>query len=109
MITKDDLLANGYKYFTQRNVKEWTNEFYQKLIKDSKGKKFYITVASYNNSKFPDIAKISGDYSYAPDVQFTSGGVTFNVDMLAPESVEQMEGFFDKLWYQMRCDYYEEL
>lgn len=107
MITKEELISAGYRAFTQRNYKEFTNSFWQKCFRDSKGRKYYITIAEYDNTKFPEIAKISGDYSYSPDCQFISSGVTFNVEMLQPESAQQMEDFFDKLWYNLGCDYYE--
>lgn len=107
MTTKDELIAKGYKPFTQHNLKEFTNSFWQKCVRDDRGKKYYITIAEYDNSKFPEIVKIAGAFSYQPEVQFTSHGITFNVDMLQPESILEMEHFFENMWNSLECDYYE--
>jgi len=47
------------------------------------------------------------DFNYAPESQFEIGTIAFNVEMLTPESVEEMEAFFERMWVQMGCDYYE--
>lgn len=109
-ITREALLAAGYFSFTQKNLKSCTESFYQKCFRDAHGKRFYITIAEYNNSvlqqRFPD--SNTPNFSYEPDVQFTDAkGSTFNVSMLSPKSVEEMEGFFEQLFVQMECEHYE--
>lgn len=110
IITHEALLEHGYKPFQQRNLKEFTNSFYQKLFRDDIGKKFYLTLACYDNKdiqqRFPD--SNTPDFSYEPDVQFTDAkGNTFNASMLSPKSVDEMEDFFEALWQKMECEYYE--
>lgn len=105
MLTREALLAAGYKPFTQKNIKEFTNSFYQKRFDDENGKKYFITIAEYDNRMYADMNL--PDFSYSPDTQFNSNGVTFEIEMLTPESVEQMEAFFERMWVQMGCDYYE--
>ena len=105
MITKEQLIAAGYKPFMQRNIKEYTESFYQKRFDDGKGKKYFITIAEYDHRDYPQVPY---DFSYEPDVQFVTHGVTFNTTMLSPESVEQMEEFFEKMWFNLDCDYYAE-
>ena len=105
MITKEQLIAAGYKPFMQRNIKEYTESFYQKRFDDDKGKKYFITIAEYDFISYPQVPY---DFIYQPEGQFTSNGVTFDVTMLGPETVEQMEQFFEKMWYNLGCDYYEE-
>lgn len=107
MLTNNDLIAAGYKPFTQRNLKEFTNSFYQKRFDDENGKKYFITVAEYDNSKYLKEYINLSEFSYEADCQFVSNGVTFNVDMLNPESIQQMEEFFEKMWYNLGCEYYE--
>lgn len=106
-ITRESLLEHGYKAFTQKSIKEYTDQHYQKCIRDERGKKYYITVSEWDNRQYQDRFKID-DFSYEPDVQFTdANGTTFNVEMLSPKSVGEMEKFFDSLWYAMCCEYYE--
>jgi hypothetical protein len=105
MLTKEALLAAGYNPFTQKNIKEFTNSFYQKRFDDEKGKRYFITIAEYDDR---DLPVHFDDFSYSPDTQFNSNGVTFEIEMLTPESVEQMEAFFERMWADMKCDYYEE-
>ena len=107
MLTRETLLAASYKPFKQRNVKEFTNNFYQKRFDDEKGKRYFITIAEYDNSKYKVSHPMLPDFSYSPDGQFRSNGITFNVEMLTPEFVEQMEAFFERMWVDMKCDYYE--
>lgn len=107
MITSDQLLSAGYKPFTQRNLKQYTTQFYQKRFDSSVGKKYFITIAEYANKEYQDRIPELPDFSYAPDSQFEANGVTFNVEMLQPESIEQMEKFFEDIWLRMGCDYYE--
>lgn len=107
MLTKDQLLASGYKPFSQRNLKQFTSQFYQKRFDDSVGKKYFITIAEYNNREHQDRIPQLKDFSYSSESQFEIGTITFNVEMLTPESVEEMEAFFERMWVQMGCDYYE--
>ena len=105
MITKEQLIAAGYKPFKQKGIKEYTESFYQKRFDDDKGKKYFITLSEYDYRTYHQVPY---DFSYEPDVQFETHGVTFNATMLSPESVEQMEIFFENMWYNLGCDYYEE-
>lgn len=108
VITQEQLKLAGYKPFTQRNLKEFTNSFWQKRFDDTKGKKYFITIAEYDNSNYKELFKLRGKYSFQPETQFESNGVTFDVQMHAPKCIEEMEAFFEKMWYNLSCDYYEE-
>lgn len=108
MLTREALLTAGYKPFKQKNIKEFTNNFYQKRFDDGKGKRYFITIAEYDNRTYKDTHPMLPEFSYSPDGQFEANGVTFNVEMLTPKSVEQMEAFFERMWVDMKCDYYEE-
>lgn len=107
MLTKQDLLAAGYRPFKQQHIREFTDQFYQKRFDDSVGKKYFITIAEYDNREYQDRIPKLKDFSYAPESQFETRGVTFDVEMFSPESVEQMEMFFEDMWKSMMCDYYE--
>lgn len=107
MLTRETLLAAGYRPFKQKNIREFTDQFYQKRFDDYKGKRYFITIGEYDNRKYHDRMPTLPDFSYSPDTQFNSNGVTFEIEMLTPESVEQMEAFFERMWVQMGCDYYE--
>ena len=82
-ITRESLLEHGYKPFTQKNLKEYTDQHYQKRFDDTHGKKYFITVSEWANKEYQDIFKIE-DFSYEASGQFTdSARATFNVEMLS--------------------------
>lgn len=110
MITSDSLITAGYKPFTQRGLKEFTNSYFQKRFDDEYGKRFYITISEYDNKdiqqRYPE--SNTPDFSYAPDGQFTdANGVVFDIGMHSPKSVEEMESFFVNIWDKQCCEYYE--
>lgn len=110
MLTYESLIKGGYKPFKQDNLKEFTKDFLQKCITDGLGKRYYITLAVYENSKYITKGMSLPEFSFSPDVQFTTpAGTTFNVEMLtsATDSVESVERFFEKLWCALECTYYE--
>ncbi len=107
-ITRESLLAAGYKAFTQKNLKSYTESFYQKRFDDERGKRYFITIAEYDNRQYQDHISSLPDFSYSPEAQFTeANGTTFNVEMLWPKSVKEMEDFFESLWLAMSCEHYE--
>lgn len=106
-ITQESLLAAGYKRFTQSNLWQFTNVGWQKRFDDAKGKKYFITIAEYDNSQYPDLYELRGRYSFQPETQFEANGVTFDVQMHSPKSIEEMQAFFENMWYSLGCDYYE--
>lgn len=108
VITQEQLKLAGYKPFTQNGLSAYTNSYWQKRFVDEKGKKYFITIAEYDNSSYKELFELRGKYSFQPEAQFESHGVTFNIQMLSPESIEEMEAFFEKMWYNMNCNYYEE-
>lgn len=107
MITKEQLTAAGYKPFNQIGIREYTKSFWQKRFDDDKGKKYFITIAEYDNLEDKN-RQFSQEFSYSPFTQFETHGATFDVEMLNPQSVEQMEEFFENIWFKMDCNYYEE-
>lgn len=109
MITREDLIASGYKPFTSKILSQYSDKGYQKCLRDEKGKKYYITLIEYDWDQFPEAVQQKGyRYSYAPETQFnTQDGTVFDLQMLSPESIEQMEVFFEDVWTKMNCQYYE--
>lgn len=106
MLTKETLLAAGYKPFKSR-VKQYTDQGYQKRFDDEHGKRYFITVWEYDNRPYKHNCPQLNDFNYAPESQFEIGTIAFNVEMITPESVEEMEAFFERMWMSMNCDYYE--
>lgn len=103
-----DFLDAGYRKFTQNNLKTYTNEFLQKRFDNSIGKKYFITVGIYDNRKYVDQFKVD-PFSFEPESQFESNGVTFNITMLSSSSttIKKIEDFFESTWQKMNCEYYE--
>lgn len=100
MITREKLIAAGYKHFNQSHIKEYTDSFLQKRFDDEYGKRYFITIVEYNHG----VDKLY----YIPFTEFESHGTTFDIEMYNPGSVEQMEKFFENIWFKMDCNYYEE-
>ena len=107
-ITREALIEAGYKPFTQKGLRQYTDSHYQKCVRDAHGKKYYITIAEYDNRKHKERLPMLDDFSYAPESQFTdSNGITFNVEAISPKSVEDMEIFFERQFTLVGCSYYE--
>ena len=105
MLTDQDFIDNGYKRFTQQFL---NNADYglQKLIKDDKGKRYYITVYAFDFSKY-DFEQKTG---YQPEVQFkTQDGIYLQVSMILHKdsTVEQIELHYRNLFDKMQIEYYE--
>lgn len=108
-ITQDQLIAAGYIPFKQKHLRSYTDNFYQKLVADVVGKKYYITVAVYDNRQYQDRLPQLEDLSYRPFVQFTDyNGLVFDVEIHSPKSVEEIDQFCDKIWCSLVCSYYEQ-
>lgn len=107
MITQQDLIAAGFKKFNQKNIWKFTETAWQKRFDDAKGKKYFITIAEYDNSMFPQLLEHRGQYTFTPETQFEANGVTFDVQMHSPKSIQEMLDFFESIWKNMSCDYYE--
>ncbi len=108
MITREQLLEAGYEQFRVHH-KEFSKVGYQKRFDDERGKKYFITIYEYDNKWLIDRGITRSEFSYEPDCQFKSNGVTFYVKMLCDDSktVQDIEEFYERLWVSMGCDYYE--
>lgn len=106
-LTQESLRQAGFKPFKQKGLSQFTDSYWQKCFNDTKGKKYFITVAEYDNSRFPQLLELRGRYGFSPNTQFECNGVTFDIEMLSPKSMEEMLDFFESMWKNMSCDYYE--
>jgi len=107
MLTHQDFLNAGYRNFTQRGVKQYTDEGFQKKITDDSGIRYFITVFIYDWKDFPQVIDVKKNrYSYEPDVQFRTDNPV-NVQLLSPESIEEIETKLDTIWKALGCPYYE--
>jgi hypothetical protein len=107
MLTDKDFIDNGYKRFTQQFLNK-ADYGLQKLIKDDKGKRYYITVYAFDFTKhgFGFTQKIG----YQPEVQFkTQDGIYLQVSMILHKdsTVEQIELHYRSLFDKMQIEYYE--
>jgi hypothetical protein len=108
----------GYKWFPD-NWKKSIRGF-QKRFDDEKGTKYFITGYHYNLKK-QGIDSAPGDDRYSFDCQFTINkdgksqtiDVQFSGDFLrndydrAVTTLKDAEDFYEKLWKDMECEYYE--
>lgn len=111
MITQEALKEVGFKKFTQKNFLQYTDTGWQLCVRDEEGnKKYYVTIAEYDNSKYLGITKaLKYAYSYQPEGQFeTEDGITFNIEMLVHnETVQDALDFFERIYCRMNCKSYE--
>jgi hypothetical protein len=109
-ITKELLIDRGYKEFVsgyERNTEEYVAS-YQKRFDDNQGIKYFITFDMY------DFSCIRSDLgiSFTCKVQFNTrddNKPTFDVSYLVEvdTKIEDVEKFFDMMWVNMKCGYYE--
>jgi len=105
MLTVQDWIDQGYKKF-HSSFKEYADYGLQKLIQDEVGKKYYITVWVYENSKRSYFMKGMQEVSFAPEVQFRmhkeDGEELPTVDMefiLGNHStIQEVEGTIELYW-----------
>lgn len=107
MITATQLKSAGYRKYPER-FKEYATCMYQKCFDDTEGKKYFIQFYEYSNREhlisYPQLS----EFSYSSDAQFKDRqGNTFNVECLTNDSIEQVEEFFERVWVNCGCEYYE--
>lgn len=112
MVNKELLPEAGYKEFVSplyRNSELYISSF-QKRFDDELGKKYFITVNTYD---YTSINKDMGIKSEA-DSQFyivrpDDSEITFNVQCFIDKdsTIDGMENFFSNIWTQMGCRHYE--
>lgn len=115
MLTVQDWIEQGYKKFNS-NFKEYADFGLQKLIKDDLGKKYYITVWVYENSKKGFFREGMQEVSFSPDVQFRIGELkgkeelpTVNMAFILNESstIQQVQEMIEGYWLSSSKPYYE--
>lgn len=109
IINQENLVKAGYSQFksglNQHN--DTYLESYQKSIRDDKGIKYFITIDFYDLSKYNDKLRVR----FQTGTQFNlNNGFTFNVDGLNNDkiTITELEIFYEKIWSDMNCKYYEE-
>lgn len=110
MLTPEDWIEKGYRRFNE--VKHMTNADFglQKCIRDDKGKKYYITVYVYDNSKYNHIDCFKRNpWSFAPDCQFCGPLLTTNIELILSETstIEDVEKHMESLWIHTGSVYYD--
>lgn len=106
-LSHQDFLDAGYRHFFQRGAKQYTDEGFQKKVTDENGTRYFITVYIYDWKDFSHVMKVRENrYSFEPDVQFNTENPV-QVQLLHPDSIEEIETKFDTLWKALGCPYYE--
>lgn len=99
------LLEAGFKEHPVPHLKR-SNRFFQKCIRDARGKRFYVNIEFWQHSNYSDMRD-----SWSSDVQFTQGDdtTTFNVALFVrdEDTPESIVDWYETLWRALGCDYYE--
>lgn len=108
VINQENLIKSGYSQFESclNKDNEMYLKSYQKKIVDEKGIKYFITIDFYDLST---VNKTLG-IQFQTHVQFNSkSGFTFDVSGLNDKkiTIAELEAFYEKVWSNMDCEYYE--
>ena len=96
-------LNNGYKPYEADN-----KYFMQKCIRNEHGKKYFINVNMFDMRRFNKNIESLSDFAYDADVQFnTVDEETFEVKLFEVINPKQVENFFERVWKNMTCEYYD--
>lgn len=115
-INRYNLLSKGYKQFHSAFESNRYPEYYlgsfQKRFDDKIGKRYYITLHALKDLK-PDRTIFAADCQFR--IKKQKRDITFNAELhlnTNPDyppvtQLEEMESFYEKLWNDMNCSYYE--
>ena len=98
-MNKEELIKAGYK--------EWKHYHFQKLIKDDKGKRYYINIETnyYANEKHICywVCKFQFQNTYLVNKELCP---MFEIEV-SELSIEELESYIDELWNFYKNPYYE--
>lgn len=99
-----DIEAAGFREFPVNRFSELrhVSRNWQKTYWNAEGQRLYfVTIEQWDYGKYPDSQL---DFGYEGSGYFKRGEKdTFIVELLYPESVEQIEAFFRDLFQGMNC------
>jgi len=120
---QDQLVSKGYKKWVSEATRKFkmTDTLYQKCITDEKGKKYFIDLYYYPETKhyyYNDLNEngtVKTDNfvvlpeSIQAEVQFTGDGVTDeHMDVkLFTKDIDKIEEVFENMWVKLGLGYYE--
>lgn len=116
-ISLEEWIDRGYRRYdvspTNREVNRLADFLLQKRFDDELGKKYYITVYSYDRDKYPPHArehvKNLPRYGYMPSAHFSlrDHQPFFNIEMNGIRSIDEVESYFERFWEMLNKPYYE--
>ena len=101
-INEKTLLENGYREWENSGImNKHSKRFFQKRFRNTKGKTmFFITIYEYG----------LGENIYNVELQFEKEKYTMNIDLFGINedlTLEQLENEVYKIWFKLKCEYYE--
>lgn len=113
MITIETLLTHGFSRFVDSLKKEKQGtgyvESYQLKVQDEKGAKYFINVDVWDHRKILPHVKELGFEAHTQFNGLSDEKNAFNVQLFIEPSttIEYLLNFFETIFQQMNCDYYE--
>lgn len=115
MNTLQDWIDAGYKRWeTHRSEAYKLADFgLQKLISDSLGRRYYITVFVYDRTRYPGYPWQDNDpqpYGFMPTAQFRNDckeSPFYNVSVNGTFTITEVENWLDRVWVVSGRPYYE--
>lgn len=116
-ILVDEWIARGYRRHDfnkdderARIINKNSDFILQKRFDDSTGKKYFITVYVYNRLSYPvELRQVMPEYGFMPTAHFSLRDAQpfFNIEMNSPQSIDQVESYFEMFWDTLNRPYYE--
>ena len=107
-MTKQELLDAGYKRQEPDSYEKQgcATDLFQKCVKDDVGKRYFINVRRWDFSIYSH--RPEDNNRFEATVQFDrKDGIVINLDILNPESVEEVEKVYAEAWETGVYEYYE--
>jgi hypothetical protein len=109
VLSEQDFIDAGYKRFEQTNHNS-ADYGLQKCIRDSDGRRYYITVWVYSWKKYQERIPNLKDFGFSPSVQFRDGDwntVDIDYHMNEDTKVYEIEQLYNMIWETLGRPYYE--
>lgn len=109
-MTETEIEVAGFREFPLSEPARirFVDRNWQKCFYNREGKKIYfVTIEQWGLTHIPNYPSSKAFEAFS---QFqTIRGETFNVGILSPDSVQQVEAFFAEVFVKMQCQNYEDM
>ncbi len=109
LIAEKEIIAAGFKQYPLNplNSQRGVNRNWQKTIWIENQKAYFINILEWDFSEYR--IKVEDKLAYQAEGQFTlKTKEIFKIELINPITIEEMEKFFDKVFYRLDCEKYSD-